>query len=1157
MKDPMAFGLMSLGMSEDKAYALVEKAYEEKGYVGKQVMTRAIAQGYDGIMQYQDGKLMEVVAFRQNQIKSVFNEKPTAGPNISFSRRAESQDEVESRFSVRSNFKPPQKTIKAYKLFRTKANDPGKIFPLFIGKNEPTEIGKWIPAQHIPTKGFAERPGWHAGILPTAPHLRTKDNKMATNRVWAEVEIPADKDWQSVADKTNTHDIRDQIPAGGHYRFKTSKMQGGAWIIGGALKVNRILSDAEVKKILTKAGDPEAALAEQGGKAKFFSNDAQQIINIYDSTPVEKKRFSMRSAMPLAVQQRIDATTTAAPPQKSMYARVMSGTAFTFGDFRRQFQDKWARTLDYEVQRAQQRYGISSKEARAHTDLYADVSAYKASTFAERANQVFTMALKQGTVVYKNGMTQVVEGKGLLEILRPIAQMDASDALQVWQFYGAATRSERLVQQGKKTPYTDIDRATAKQLEAQYPQFRVAFDEYQVWNKALVDYMTDAGIVDKQMADLWSQSADYIPYYREAEGASIAESYLKAPRAFFAGITGAKAPKALKGGEAPVGELLETLARNAQSAISAGMKNIAAQRTTDLMMDVGMATELNAPSAHTVTVRYAGKDRFFLIHDPIMYESMVGLDAPLGPLLEFLSLPSKFLRESVTRSPAFILRNMMRDSTSAWITSGASMTPMVSTAANFAKSLPYVWNKTNVPADVLNLQLKGVSGSYEFSGDLKATASSIRKELVNKKGLMSPIVGVWDALGRGSEISDAATRVTVYNDIFKKTGSEAEAAYQALDVLNFSRHGSNTYLRGLFALVPFLNARIQGLAVLYNAATGKAVGPNSTEIQKLFVIRGLMLTALSVFYYAMASDDDAWKNANPEDRDNYWFIKTGKDTPSLRIPIPFEVGLLFKALPERALAYYEGKDDSRAFVQSFKRAVISTLAINPIPQAFKPVFEAYINESFFTGRPIAGMGLEGRIGAYQVTPQTGTIARTVGDLTKGLGMPGAPSGISPVMFEHVIKGYLGTIGVAAFMVVDKALGNLSDLPPQPTSRLERNPIVGSFFQARDAGGKLNAFYDLRTQVQETVNTFNNLKNTGQVTEAKELLQDRKQLFMVKQYVNDRQTQLEKLTKMANVIYAMPESKMSADDKRVRIDAIQQNRLTILKDVEKMRKVAGF
>jgi hypothetical protein len=416
---------------------------------------------------------------------------------------------------------------------------------------------------------------------------------------------------------------------------------------------------------------------------------------------------------------------------------------------------------------------------------------------------------------------------------------------------------------------------------------------------------------------------------------------------------------------------------------------------------------------------------------------------------------------------------------------------------------------------------------------------------------------VWDALGRGSEISDAATRVTVYNDIFKKTGSEAEAAYQALDVLNFSRHGSNTYLRGLFALVPFLNARIQGLAVLYNAATGQTVGPNSTEIQKLFVFRGVLLTGLSVFYYAMSSDDDDWKNANPEDRDNYWFIPTGKDTPSLRIPIPFEVGLLFKALPERALAYYEGKDDSRAFVQSLKRAVISTLAINPIPQAFKPVFEAYINESFFTGRPIAGMGLEGRIGAYQVTPQTGTIARTVGDLTKGLGMPGAPSGISPVMFEHVIKGYLGTIGTAAYMVVDKALGNLSDLPPQPTSRLERNPIVGSFFQAKDAGGKLNAFYDLRTQVQETVNTFNNLKNTGQVTEAKELLQDRKQLFMVKQYVNDRQTQLEKLTKMANVIYAMPESKMSADDKRVRIDAIQQNRLTILKDVEKMRKVAGF
>jgi hypothetical protein len=159
-----------------------------------------------------------------------------------------------------TKFAPPKKTIKAYKLFKKKG---GQVYPLFIGRNVPTPIGEWIPASHIPTKGFAERPGWHAGVLPMAPHLRTKANKIAPDRVWAEVEIPADVDWQAQADKTRTRDIRDQVPENGFYRFKTNKMQGGAWIIGGALKIDRLLTDDEVSDILINAGYPEDALAER------------------------------------------------------------------------------------------------------------------------------------------------------------------------------------------------------------------------------------------------------------------------------------------------------------------------------------------------------------------------------------------------------------------------------------------------------------------------------------------------------------------------------------------------------------------------------------------------------------------------------------------------------------------------------------------------------------------------------------------------------------------------------------------------------------------------------------------------------------------------------------------------------------------------------
>ncbi len=147
-------------------------------------------------------------------------------------------------------FTPPTKTIRAYKLFRTLKTQPGKIFPLFIGKTKPTPVGEWIPAEYLPTDGYAARPGWHAGVLPDAPHLMKKDGTMQEGRIWAEVEMPADTDWQVVADASKTRDIRDKVPAGGYYQFKTNKMQGGAWMIGGAIKVNRILSPDEVKEIM-------------------------------------------------------------------------------------------------------------------------------------------------------------------------------------------------------------------------------------------------------------------------------------------------------------------------------------------------------------------------------------------------------------------------------------------------------------------------------------------------------------------------------------------------------------------------------------------------------------------------------------------------------------------------------------------------------------------------------------------------------------------------------------------------------------------------------------------------------------------------------------------------------------------------------------------
>jgi hypothetical protein len=93
--DPMVAALVKLGMDQGKAEALVEKAYEEKGYVGKQVMTRAMAQGYDGILQYgRDGKLSEVVAFKPTQVKSATGNSGAFDPTSGNILKADVQSEI-------------------------------------------------------------------------------------------------------------------------------------------------------------------------------------------------------------------------------------------------------------------------------------------------------------------------------------------------------------------------------------------------------------------------------------------------------------------------------------------------------------------------------------------------------------------------------------------------------------------------------------------------------------------------------------------------------------------------------------------------------------------------------------------------------------------------------------------------------------------------------------------------------------------------------------------------------------------------------------------------------------------------------------------------------------------------------------------------------
>lgn len=210
---------------------------------------------------------------------------------------------INTRFSIRKEA-PPKKTGVGYKVFVRKG---GKLYPPMVANpnGEATPTGVWLNADEGVRAGksktgrdkvkaggkgtnggggtLAYRPGWHLGNIPYAlqfnigpkvPNPLGIKNKAGEvikvgeffpgNFVWAEVEYAADVDYQKeamsygqTANGEFNHALAGlpRIPVDGSYVYRTNANPAtDPWIITGAMKVNRVLSNEEVDAIVRSAG---------------------------------------------------------------------------------------------------------------------------------------------------------------------------------------------------------------------------------------------------------------------------------------------------------------------------------------------------------------------------------------------------------------------------------------------------------------------------------------------------------------------------------------------------------------------------------------------------------------------------------------------------------------------------------------------------------------------------------------------------------------------------------------------------------------------------------------------------------------------------------------------------------------------------------------
>jgi hypothetical protein len=906
------------------------------------------------------------------------------------------------------------------------------------------------------------------------------------------------------------------------------------------------IENADFQDAIQNSGFDSFYVKEQGKKNLAVYSPTQiksatGNIGTYEPTSPDIRK-SLRSTLPPSFVKSMDKI---APPryEPSYAERITSAVSGdTYTRIRQKVVNRYERLAEYDRRVAEQIKQMGGIEQLA------DSKAESAALFSDLSAGILESVMGVhdrvgGAPIFKNGVTSVSNYggavKGLIEIFRPIAELKSKEAFNSYQTWAAVKRGVRLNAEGREDLIDAADVQAVKDLNKSNPDLVKLFESVQkdwlAYNNALVKYMKDTGVISPEMAKKYTEHGDYFPFYR-----LINEEDVAGPKAF-SSIGNVKPPRKLKGGENPLGDFFENIVRNSQAAIQAGMKNTAAQRATEQAMRLGEVTRLAKKEAGVNVYRVFenGKEVYYRSHDPLFIEAIKSLNMAELPFIGLLAKPAAILRNLVTKDPAFMLANMMRDSLSAWATTGVKMTPIFSTFKNFGSAL------AGQSPEMSELYAHGILGGYDYSTGSKDAArefeAGLRKRAGNRTAFeigVSPATSLWGALEKGTQASDAATRIEVYKKVLAETGNEAEALWRALEVMNFNRRGNAPIVRIMTAAIPFLNARMQGLDVLWRSAVYPAFGTDTDQAKqrmKTFWVRGMTLLALSSMYWLMTHDDEEYKKQEQEVRDNNWLI------PSLgiKIPIPFEVGVLFKVVPERIMNLWFGTDTSKDFTDSMKRQFVSTFGFNPIPQLVLPAYEAKTNYSFFTDRPIIGKGLENVQDKYQIGPSTSRVAQMIGSSV----------GYSPMKLDHLIKGYTGTIGTYFTDLVD-VMYDMNSSSPKPSKRFEQMPVIKRFALDPDARGTVTQYYKLKDDVDSAVRTANMLDRANNFSEYTKYSIENRKLLASKEYINSIENDMKDYRDMKLQIQSAP---FSAETKKNLLLAISRMESQTSRNIQTIKK----
>jgi hypothetical protein len=906
------------------------------------------------------------------------------------------------------------------------------------------------------------------------------------------------------------------------------------------------------------------------------TNALTEVMNLVDKVSQQKPSKFIRNPVKgeigaeektSKVEQVKQKVSTALQKNKPLTAETMQGVNPQFTEAANRVFKPQTRTIVEKISDMQDRFW--QRLAQGIADQYRTIKDYSPVGYMQaRLSKSVDGALEgilfNGHVFNDGGALNIKQNtKGLIETLKPVGS--EVDRYQMW----VALNREFNLPEPKRSRSNDMDYMVAnrKQLsegtingKPRAEVYAAVLKDMNNLNRSVLDVALDQGLIDKFSYDNFVNDIYYIPFYRQMENGDLQGAQTSA------GLTRQQFSKALKGGgERPFGDLMENTLRNWSHILSASMKNQAAVTTVKDAEKLDAVERATEAGPDTVKVMEDGKPAYYTIKDPLLLESITSIGY-LGPQSKFLDVSRDFkniLQYGVTMSPAFKVNNLFRDSVQSMAVSNLKKNPF----ANVIDG--WIATDKNNPAHISALAGGAI---FNFGTAYEGNQSKLIKRLLAKGVQESDILDTPDKIKAGlsklfekyeelGNKSEAANRMALYNQLREAGFSHLEASFQARDLMDFSMQGSFSAFRYLTQVVPFMNARIQGLyklgrdgilptsRVFYNSLTGKEIDlDDKKKAQAFSIITGAVCLA-SLALYGAFKDDDEFQKRSDWDRDNFWWIRLPGMEAALRIPKPFEIGALGTVAERTAEQIFDANAEGKQFTSALNRMMFDTFAMNPLPQVIKPVVDLYANKDSFTGAPIETAGMEALSKAERKADTTSPLALALAPVLN-IALP-EKAELSPVQVDYAIKGYFGWLGGTVATTSMYAVMPFKEGAYPDTQWMDKASL--GFVKSLPANQSqyTTAFYENNKQIQQAFADMRHYSEIGEIDKVQQIYEEKGDKLALQKLYTQSSKQMANIRKQISMV--TNDTGMDGSTKREQIDQMKELISMIAKQAEDTRK----